>query len=120
VINDKLLDPSVVPTFPRCKKGACADLKLRVSVDPKSVETNTGFFDAQGKPMSEQMWVEYLVTGGKISTGPRLVNDATKGFNEDNGTDFTPPDDAGKQYLFAVVRDNRGGVVWIKQGVMFE
>jgi hypothetical protein len=120
MINGNLLDPNEMPTFPRCSKDSCRKLKLKASVDPSSAETNTGLYDAKGKVMSEQMWVEYLTTGGKVNSGPRLVNDATKGWNEDNGVDYKPPEEAGKQFVFAVVRDNRGGVAWVKQAVMFE
>lgn len=119
-INGKLLDPAEEPTFPVCKKDACHDLTLRAVVDPASAEKNTGLVDGNGNPLSEQMWVEYLATDGKIERSPRLVNDATKGFNEDNGTSYTPPERAGKQYLYVVVRDNRGGVAWVKQPVRFE
>ena len=120
LINGKAVDPTTVPTFPRCQKGACPDLSVRAKVDPASAESNTGLYDAKGREMSEQMWVSYLATGGNVKSGSRLVNDATKGFNEDNGTDYTPPSEPGKQVIFAVVRDNRGGVSWVKQTVMFE
>lgn len=120
VINGQLVDPNEVPTYPRCTKDACHDLELKAAVDPVSAETNTGLVDGDGNTLSEQMWVEYLATAGDVERSPRLVNDATQGFNEDNATDFEPPSDAGKQYLFAIVRDNRGGVAWVKQGVMFE
>ncbi|OQB10023.1 MAG: hypothetical protein BWY17_04410 [Deltaproteobacteria bacterium ADurb.Bin207] len=120
MINGHLIDPSQEPSFPRCTKGACHDLQLRAVVDPESAETNTGLVDSDGRVLSEQMWVEYLATAGKIERSPRLVNDASKGFNEDNGTAYEPPSEVGKQYLFAVVRDNRGGVAWVKQGVWFE
>ena len=119
-INGVFVDANDVPKFPRCTKGSCADLKLKVEVEPSSVEENSGYVDNRGNVLTEQMWVEYLATAGKVQSGPRLVNDATHGFNDDNGTDYTPPSEAGKQYLFAVVRDSRGGAVWVKQGVMFE
>ncbi len=118
-INGELVDPSTEPVYPRCGD-SCSDLEIRADVDPASAETNTGLVDSDGNTLSEQMWVEYLATGGKVDSSPRLVNDATKGFNEDNGTDYEPPKEAGKQYLFAVVRDNRGGVAWVKQALRFE
>ena len=120
LIDEKPVDQNDLPVFSRCTKQSCAKLRLRVLVDPNSVELASGFVDAHGKTITEQMWVEYLSTGGTIASGPRLVNDGTHGFSEDNGTDYTPPSVAGKQYLFAVVRDSRGGTAWIKQGVMFE
>ena len=120
-INGQLIDPATEPTYPRCTDSSCPNLKLNAAVDPASAETNTGLVDSSGNALSEQMWVEYLATGGDIDRSPRLVNDATKGFNyDDNGTKYTPPSEAGRQYLFAVVRDNRGGVAWVKQPVMFE
>ncbi len=95
-------------------------MEISASVDPTSAETNTGLVDSNGNALSEQMWVEYLATAGEIDSGFKLVNDATKGFNDDNGTDYTPPSEAGLQYLYAVVHDNRGGVAWVKQSVRFE
>lgn len=119
IINGQLVDPTTEPTYPRCGD-SCPDLKLSAAVDPQSAETNTGLVDSDGNPLSEQMWVEYLATGGEVESSPRLVNDATKGFNTDNGTNYTPPSEAGLEYVFAVVRDNRGGVAWVKQGIRFE
>lgn len=118
-INGQLVDPATVPTYPRCTDDSCHDLEIRAVVDPASAEV-TNFVDGDGDPLSEQMWVEYLATGGEVDSSPKLVNDATKGFNTDNGTDYTPPSSPGKQYLFAVVRDNRGGVAWVQQGIEFE
>lgn len=119
-INGKLVAAGEEPSFPACRSSSCPTLKLRASVDPASAETNTGLVGADGNALSEQMWVEYLATDGEVDRSPRLINDATKGFNEDNGTDYTPPSDPGKVYVFVVVRDNRGGVAWVKQGLIFE
>ena len=118
-INGELVDPNTVPTYSRCTDASCSDLEIRAVIDPASAET-TDFVDGDGNPLSEQMWVEYLATGGEVESSPKLVNDATKGFNTKNETDYTPPSSAGKQYLFAVVRDNRGGVAWVQQGIVFE
>lgn len=118
-INGQLVDPSTVPTYPACTESSCHDLEISAAVDPASVEL-TSFTDGDGNRLSEQMWVEYLATGGDIDSSPRLVNDATKGFNEDNSTDYTPPSEPGKEFLFAVVRDNRGGVAWVEQEIVFE
>jgi hypothetical protein len=119
-IDGVLWDPAQEAVFPACRKGSCRDLKLRVVVARDSVESNTGYVDSDGKHLSEQMWVEYAATGGQIDRSPRLVNDASKGFNEDNGTAYTPPGQPGKHYVFAIVRDNRGGVAWVRQALRFE
>ncbi|MCL2822543.1 MAG: hypothetical protein FWD57_00995 [Polyangiaceae bacterium] len=118
-MGGRLMDSDDIPKFPVCAKGSCSDLQIKLNVDPSSAE-NTGLKDPNGKEMTEQMWVEYLATGGEIHGSHRLVNDGVRGWNEDNGTDYTPPGEVGKQVIFAVVRDNRGGVAWWRQVVEFE
>lgn len=116
-INGQLLDPQVEAVYPKCLSSPCADLRLRSDVDPASAEQNEV---APGKFVQEQMWVEYFATAGEFDDGAQLVNDATKGFNADNGVIYTPPEGALQVVFYAVVRDNRGGVAWVKQPVRFE
>lgn len=115
------VSPDEPPVYPVCVKGQkCPERKVRVVVDPSTVQENPSIKGADGQSLGEQMWVEYLATGGEVGTGSKLVNDAVKGFNEDSATTYKAPEVPGKQYFFAVLRDNRGGVAWVKQPMLFE
>lgn len=105
---------------PRCQTDDCPKYDLRVVVDPASVEPDPGVVDPQGQPLTEQMWVNYYITGGELSSGAKLVNDATKGFNTDTSTEYEAPREAGQVRVYAVVHDNRGGVEWIERVIMVD
>jgi hypothetical protein len=106
--------------LPGCRSGACPEVPINAIIDRASAELDPGALDAQGRQLSEQLWVDYYATDGKLAKGARLVNDATKGWNDDNGVMYTPPAPGTKVYLFAVVHDNRGGVAWAKRPVWFD
>jgi hypothetical protein len=90
----------------------CDEYSLRPLIDRASVEPDSITAAAYGRDYEEQMWVNYYVTRGSVRSPVRLVNDATSGFNEDYGTKFYAPKEAGPVRLFAVVHDNRGGMSW--------
>ncbi|MCU0691335.1 MAG: hypothetical protein MUF54_08035 [Polyangiaceae bacterium] len=118
-INGVAIAPGDEPSLPRCRQD-CPEFEIRALVDPASVEVAEGLTGPDGETLLEQMWVEYATTGGELERATRLVNDATKGFNEENEATFKPPSEPGKVYVFAVVRDNRGGASWVKQGLLIE
>jgi hypothetical protein len=70
--------------------------------------------------LDEQVWVSYYATSGTFKSSTRLINDATRGWNEDNATEFTAPAEPGPVRLFAVVHDNRGGVDWLEGKIIVD
>ncbi len=116
-IDGLLVDGSPVaegdePSFP-----VGGEVAVKVQVDPASVEINPLSLDAKGNPQTEMMWVDYFASSGDLDKAARLVNDATTGFNDDNGVKLTLPGAPQTVELFAVVHDSRGGVQWIQRAV---
>jgi hypothetical protein len=101
-----------------CRPDNCPDVPVRAIVDPSSAELDPGATDPRGIPLREQMWVDYYASDGTLSKAAMLVNDATAGWNSDNGTQWTPPEPGKTAYVYTVVHDNRGGVAWMKRRVV--
>lgn len=101
-----------------CRPGDCADLQVKALIDKSSAEADPGALDPDGKQLLEMLWVDYYTSGGTLEKSARLVNDATKGWNEELGVKYTPPAPGEKAYLFAVVHDNRGGIGWVKRRIV--
>jgi hypothetical protein len=59
------------------------------------------------------MWIDYYSTRGNFHSATKLLNDATTGYNEDNGTQYYAPNVTGPVSLWVVMHDNRGGVSWV-------
>jgi hypothetical protein len=66
------------------------------------------------------VWVAFYTTAGEFKSELRLVNDAQKGWNEDNGTAWRAPMTPGPVRLWGIVHDNRGGVAWVEGEVIVE
>jgi hypothetical protein len=104
-----------VPHIARCTesdRGNCPELDVKLNVNRGSAEIDPLATDPNGAPLQEQIWVAFHSTDGDFKSALRLVNDATRGWNEDNGTKFRAPPTPGPVRLFAIVHDNRGGVEW--------
>jgi hypothetical protein len=114
---------SDVPHVARCTesdRGKCPTFDVKIGVDRASAEVDPLAKDANGGPLEEQLWVAYLATGGDFTTSLRLVNDASQGWNDDNGTKYRAPATPGTIRIFAVVHDNRGGVAWAQGKVVVD
>lgn len=107
-------------TLPACKASPCPEYDVRVLIDPASAEVDPGGTGPNGETLTEQMWVDYYASDGAIGKGVRLVNDATKGWNDDNGTTFQPPWETKTVSIYSVVHDNRGGIGWVKRDVSIQ
>lgn len=106
---------------PRCSGKGCTKYTLKPLIDPRSAELDPIAETApDGSPIKEQLWVNFYATGGKFDHPVRLVNDAIKGWNDRNETSWEPPKEPGTVVLWAVVRDNRGGVDWRERRVVVE
>jgi hypothetical protein len=120
-------DPATLPellTVPHCPEdgdpAACDPIPLRALVDPASAEPDSVTAAAYGRNFQEQLWVSYYATDGRLRSDTRLVNDATRGWNAEHGTDFYAPSEPGVVRLFAAVHDNRGGVAWTGVSIAVE
>lgn len=111
--------PDGVPHVPRCTGGDCTH-ELLVDVDRASVEQDPGATTPDGAPLSEQLWVDYYATAGDVQKPARLVNDATTGWNADQTTEWTAPEEPGPVVVWAVVHDNRGGVEWFRSRIIVD
>jgi hypothetical protein len=112
-------DPATLPeelVVPHCPEDgdpvACDAIPLRVLVDRESVERDEVSAVAYGRNYQEQLWASYYATGGRLKSDTRLVNDATRGWNAEQGTEFYAPSEPGPVRILSAVHDNRGGVAW--------
>jgi hypothetical protein len=113
------LDPEMIPEelhVKACPEDgdpvACPGVPLRPLIDRASAERDEVTAVAYGRNYQEMLWISYYATGGRMKSDTRLVNDATRGWNADHGTEFYAPSDPGKVRILAAVHDNRGGVAW--------
>lgn len=120
-------EPEAIPAELRVKAcpedgdpAACDAIPFRPLVDPASAELDSVTAVAYGRNYQEMLWVSYYATDGSVKSDTRLVNDATRGWNGDYGTEFYPPSKPGKVKILAAVHDNRGGVAWSGVSILVE
>jgi hypothetical protein len=107
----------VLPVVDRCPKdGDCKEIEFKPIIDQELIDDDP-ISSLGGKTFEEQQWVTYSVAGGEVANELRLINDPTVGFNSQYETKYKPPQEPGWSYVWAVVRDNRGGVNWVRQRI---
>jgi hypothetical protein len=109
--------PPCLPRLPRCKEDGdpieCPGYDIRPFYDvSKPAELDQVSNDTYGRSNTEQMWINYYTTRGAVKSSARLLNDATKQYNVEFGTEFYAPSTPGPVRVWAVVHDNRGGMSW--------
>ncbi|MBX3182421.1 MAG: hypothetical protein KIT72_08770 [Polyangiaceae bacterium] len=92
----------------------CPGIAFRPLISSSVAEVDDIALVSEGRNLTEQMWVNYYIEDGGLKSSVRLLNDATKGWNEDFGTEYYAPKQPGDYKLWAVARDNRGGSEWIR------
>ena len=108
------VDPVAGITSAHCPgTGKCPTTALDTVVPQSSQEPDPGDLNVNGQALHEEIWVEYFVTAGSVG-GSALLYDATAGQLSSTAVQLTAPTAAGEQVLWAVVRDNRGGVSWLQ------
>jgi hypothetical protein len=110
-----LIDPSAGLQIQHCQKSSiddCSAVKLDVNVPRSSQEPDPSNLSASGDTLGESLYVQYYATGGKIANDTTVIFDARAGRLAQTGDDFRAPLTPGEYQLWAVVHDNRGGVVW--------
>jgi len=110
--------------MPACKEDGdpakCPPHDLRLDIDPTTFEPDEVTNDSYGRGFREQMWLDYYSTRGRFRSATKLLNDATRGYNDQNGTQFYAPKAPGPVELWVVLHDNRGGVSWAGTTLMIE
>ena len=113
-----------IPVVPHCtsqKVKDCPTLDIKPSVSRMSVEKDVAAPPVNGVVPEEVLWVAYYASDGVVTEELRLVNDATKGWNDDYGTAWSAPNaPAGEARIWAVVHDNRGGTAWWWQDLFID
>jgi hypothetical protein len=94
-------------------KSKCPELNFEVSVPESSQELNEGERDSNGAPLREQVWATFYSSFGSFEGDARLLYDTRAGRVTDTAIRFYPPDAAQTGTLWVVVKDNRGGSVWL-------
>ncbi len=92
----------------------CPGITMTPRIDPASAEVDEVSKIAYGRDFTEQMWLRYYVERGSVKSDVKLINDATKGWNDDYSTEFRAPKEMGVISIWAAAHDNRGGVEWVR------
>jgi hypothetical protein len=85
-------------------------------VDPEETDVN-------GKPLHEEIWVDFYTTFGELGDEARLLYDSTTGsIGGPSTTDtlFQAPSTAGTGTIWMVVHDDRGGASWVTIPVLIK
>jgi hypothetical protein len=110
-----------IPAVAACsakKAEDCPGYQLSPLVDRASAEPAVSALISESRAPSETLWVSYYSSGGLFDKDTRLVNEPSAGWSNDYHGVWRPQLDGGREVrLFAVVRDNRGGVAWTRQDV---
>jgi hypothetical protein len=118
--DDLCSDPTDVRCIPTCADDGdptCPGHAFSPGVDALSAESDSVSDQVFGGSYQEQMWIAYYVDHGGVKSDVRLLNDATKGWNPNYGTQLYAPKEPGPVRIWAVVHDNRGGVSWSRFSV---
>jgi hypothetical protein len=119
-------DETLVPHIASCKESDRTKCPKHVLKPAMSESTTVDLDDdptaitPDGQRLKEQLWVNYYITAGELKSSVRLVNDATRGWNEKNEAEYTAPAEPGPVRVFAVVHDNRGGVAWVEGKIIVD
>ncbi|HMI83014.1 MAG TPA: hypothetical protein VK550_02915 [Polyangiaceae bacterium] len=125
-LADSTTDEARVQHIPSCKESdrtKCPKFAVKPAVNrglTVEIDDDPSARTPDGQQLQEQAWVSYYITRGELKSSVRLVNDATRGWNEQNGTEYTAPAEPGPVRLFAVIHDNRGGVAWAEGKIVVD
>lgn len=112
-----------IPRVPRCAADDpddCPAYSFVPSVERNTLEKAvTANLTEQDAPW-ETFWVAYFSTGGSFEKDLRMVHDPGSGWQEGYAGSWRARAASGEVRLWAVLRDNRNGVVWSWQDVMVE
>jgi hypothetical protein len=104
----------------RCEEDGgdgCPAIPVGPRIGAESVEVGeTATQAGEGVPL-ENLWVAYFAQHGRMEADARFAHDGDLGWR-DHRTVWRAPRAPGEVRLWAVVRDNRGGVSWAFEDVL--
>jgi hypothetical protein len=92
---------------------SCPTVTLDTAVPDSSQELDPGNVDVNGRVLKEELWADYLLTGGKVKNDVQVLFDPRLGRLTGSINAFSAPLLPGEYTLWSVVRDNRGGAAWL-------
>jgi hypothetical protein len=105
-----------LPVVPKCTERdttKCPKYSFMPTVDMSSIETDAITLAVDHKTEVERIYVNYYSYLGSVADGSKSIEAPNLGWNADYGTTWSAPDRGGQEArVFAVVRNNRGGVSW--------
>jgi hypothetical protein len=110
------VDPAAGITVDHCTASTldnCPTLQLDTVVPDASQEIDPGNRDANGTVLKEELWADYLLTGGKVKNDVQVLFDPRLGRLPVTVNEFSAPLAPGEYTLWSVVRDDRGGTAWL-------
>jgi hypothetical protein len=108
------VDPIAGITMDHCTSSEieqCTAKPLDISVPESSHELDPSYRTADGQMGKERIMVDYYITAGQVNAN-RLLYDPESGKVKKSDAELRAPLAKGEEMLFAVVRDNRGGIAW--------
>lgn len=108
----------VVPACPDDGADTCPSIAVQPRVERSSVERAVSASVAAEQAPPENLWVAYFSQRGRLDADARFIHDGDVGWIDDHATSWRAPRTPGEARLWAVVRDNRGGVSWVFQDVL--
>jgi len=108
-----------LPAVGRCQRPRdCPSYALKAIVDPSNAESDPIATLLASAPRSEQLYVEYYASSGRVSGEVKLLVHPERGPVENVAAQWSPGPDVGETRLFAVVKDGRGGTTWTIRDVV--
>lgn len=104
-------------SMPVCTSGGSnCHVQMGPVVPESSWEVNPELNDMNGKPLHEQLWVDFYSSLGSVQDEARLLYDPVTGSVGDpshTDTTFEGPSTAGTGNVWMIVHDSRGGAAWV-------
>lgn len=125
--NESCAGPFDVPELDDCVPGVacfeaceldgaegCPEVELRPVIPESVAERDEYAALAFGEDLGESIWVSYFTDRGRLTADLRLVNDPVVGWNASYSSAFRAPKQPGPVRIWAAVRDNRGGISYVR------
>jgi hypothetical protein len=113
-----------IATVPRCvqeDEEDCPGIQFKPVVEASTLERATMAKVSEQDAPLENTWVMYHSTAGSWKAGSRMIHDPDMGFQSDYEGYWRAPRTGDREVrVWAVVRDNRGGVSWVHRDVWVE
>jgi hypothetical protein len=100
-----------------CTKEPCDKVELDIGFDDAIAETDPENVGPGGEQGRETIYVDWFTTVGKMGSDRRILFDPFLGRPPKTRVEFEPPREPGTGKLWAVLHDNRGGVVWVESAL---